>query len=60
MEKDTHANANQNNAAITIICTRKVEFKTRNIIKDKSINSSRSYTILNVYAPNKKLQNVRN
>lgn len=54
MEKDTHANTNQNNAAVAIIYIRKVDSKTRNIIKDRSINLSGRYTILNVYAPNKK------
>lgn len=54
MEKDTHANTNQNKARVGILISEKVGFKIRNIIKDKNINLSGRYIILNVYVPNKK------
>lgn len=54
MKEDTQANTNQNKARVVILMSEKIGFKTRNIIKDKSISLSGRYIILNVYVPNKK------
>ena len=58
--KTFHANRNQNKAGIAIIISDKIDFKIKNIIRDKEGNylvikgsiQEEDITIVNIYAPN--------
>ena len=60
MEKIFHANGNQKKAGITILISDKIDFKIKNVTRDKEghyimIKGSvqeEDITIINIYAPN--------
>ena len=60
MEKDIHANGNQKKAGVAILISDKIDFKIKNVTRDKAghyimIKGSiqeEVITIVNIYAPN--------